>query len=95
MNNNDEKILTLNLNGKKGVNILKSRYDVMKEAIVSISTREKQITLVDLGKQVETELGGTFDGKIGWYLMAVKLDLEARGIITKVPGKTPQTLRIK
>jgi hypothetical protein len=92
---NTEKILTLNLNGKKGVNILKSRYDVIKEAVISIITREKQITLVDLIKQVEAELSGTFDGKIGWYMVAVKLDLEARGVIAKVPGKTPQTLRIK
>lgn len=78
--------------GKKGVNTLESRYEMMKEAII---TKEKQITLVDLGNRVEAELAGKFDGKIGWHMMAVKLDLEVRGIIAKVPGETPQTLMIK
>lgn len=95
MDNATEKIMTLNLDGKKGVNILKSRYDMMSNAIIAVLKSQKQATLVELGKLVEANLHNKFDGKTGWYLMAVKLDLEARGTIARVPGKVPQTLALK
>ena len=44
-----------------------------------------------VGKELKAR---DFDGKTGWYLMAVKLDLEVRNIIQKVPKKTPQTLTL-
>lgn len=95
MDDNTEKIMTLNLDGKKGVNILKSRYDMMSSAIIETLKSEGQATLAELGNKVEANLQNKFDGKIGWYLMAVKLDLEARGTIVRVPGKVPQTLALK
>ena len=92
--NPEEKYMTLNLNGKKGVNILRSRYETMKSSILTILGGKGEVTLAELNSLVEADLGGKFDGKIGWYLMAVKLDLEAREIIKKVPNKTPQRLTI-
>jgi len=91
----EKKILTLNLGGKKGVNILERRYDLMKDAIMSIMLKNESMTMAELGKKVETKLGSKFDGKVGWYFMAVKLDLEARGKIERIPNKTPQRLRVK
>jgi hypothetical protein len=91
----EEKILTLNLNNKKGVNILKRRYDHVKDSILSILTSAKQITMTELGKKVSKNIGSSFDGKVGWYFMAVKLDLEERGLIERIPNTTPQMLRIK
>ena len=32
-------------------------------------------------------------GSVGWYTTAVKLDLEAQGLIARVPGVRPQRLR--
>lgn len=32
-------------------------------------------------------------GKAGWWVMAVKLDLEARGLIERVPKSKPQHVR--
>lgn len=93
-NGNDEKILTLAPNGKKGVNISKSKYDAVREAIRSSLHERGSCTLAELNDQVESSLAGKFDGKIGWYLMAVKLDLEERGEITRIPNKVPQTLRL-
>jgi hypothetical protein len=93
--NIEEKIMTLNHDGKKGVNISKDKYETMKQAIISIITKQKQVSLSELGLLVDKELAGSFDGKIGWYLMAVKLDLEVRGVITKVPGVSPRTLALK
>ncbi len=94
-NPEEEKIVTLNLDGKKGVNILKSRYVMMKDAILETLRSNGQTTLTELSSLVESDLGKKFDGKIGWYLMAVKLDLEARGTIVRVPNRTPQTLTLK
>ena len=34
-----------------------------------------------------------FRGSIGWYTTIVKLDLEARGLIDRIPDKKPQHLR--
>jgi uncharacterized protein YdhG (YjbR/CyaY superfamily) len=91
----EEKILTLNQNGKKGVNILKSRYDMMKNSIILILSSSESLSMGDLGQQIHNELDDMFDGKVGWYYMAVKLDLEARGIIERIPNKSPQTLKLK
>ena len=35
-----------------------------------------------------------FDGSISWYVTTIKLDLEARGIIERIPKKRPQTLKL-
>jgi hypothetical protein len=32
-------------------------------------------------------------GSIGWYTTCVKLDLEARGVIERIQGVSPQRLR--
>jgi hypothetical protein len=37
---------------------------------------------------------GTSEGSISWYVTTVKLDLEARGLIARVPGSHPQRLRM-
>jgi hypothetical protein len=41
------------------------------------------------------ELSDTFDGKVVWYILTVKLDLEARGIIERIPKINPHKLRMK
>ena len=48
----------------------------------------------DLPAAVTTRLPADFDGSIGWYTTTVKLDLEARGLIERVRGQTPQHLRL-
>ncbi len=39
-------------------------------------------------------LPGDFEGSVGWYATTVKLDLEARGLIERMPGESPQVLRL-
>ena len=36
----------------------------------------------------------TTEGSISWYVTTVKLDLEARGLIERVPRSRPQRLRM-
>ena len=91
----DERILTLHPEGKKGVNILKSRYDRVKDTLVSILEESGEITFQQLNDFAIEKLKGNFDGKITWYVVSVKLDLEARGIIERIPKRSPQRVRIK
>ncbi len=90
-----DKILTLHPEGKQGVNIDRAKYDKMRGAILAVVEREPGVRLSLLGEKVYQELNGDFDGSIGWYTMSVKLDLEARGIIERVPNASPQQLRLK
>jgi hypothetical protein len=90
----ESKILTLNLDGKKGVNIDKAKYDQVRNAILEIIKSHETMTMADLSETVKQKLEGNFDGKIGWYFMAVKLDLEVRGEIERVAKVSPQTLKI-
>ncbi|MEM9952673.1 MAG: hypothetical protein AAFV93_10895 [Chloroflexota bacterium] len=89
-----DKIMTLHPQGKTGVNIDKGKYDTVKDAIVNIIDTHGEIGFADLTQEVGTTLT-EFDGSIGWYTTTVKLDLEARGIIERVPKSSPQQLRMK
>jgi hypothetical protein len=93
--NNKEKILTLNFGDKKGVNILKDKYDTIKDSIIKNLSQVESISSIELSKLVEDELKASFEGKIGWYYMAIKLDLEVKEVIERVANITPQTLKIK
>ena len=90
----EEKILTLHPQGKRGVNISKSKYDTMKKTIVEILGKG-ELTHAELTAAVEKQLRGKFDGSIPWYMEGTKLDLEARGVIQRVPGEKHDVYRVK
>lgn len=92
----EDRIQTLHPDKEKqGVNIQKSKYTAVRDAIISI-LRERGGTMKwqALGKAVEEKLDGNFEGSIGWYYTTVKLDLEARGILERIPNRTPQEVRL-
>ncbi len=90
----EEKILTLHPQGKQGTNISKAKYEQMRDEIVKALREEPEQTFSGLNDVVGTRLDGRFDGSIGWYFTTVKLDLEARGIIERIPNSSPQRLRL-
>ena len=90
----EERIMTLHPEGKAGVNIAKEKYDIVREAILGSVRTHGEITFTDLTEDVRRSLVGKFDGSITWYVTTVKLDLEARGIIERVPRSSPQLLRM-
>lgn len=90
----EEKIMTLHPQGKKGVNILKRRYDVIKEFILNTIKEHGEITYESISDMAINQLSKTFDGKVVWYVVSVKLDLEARGIIERVPKTSPHQVRM-
>jgi len=90
----ENRIMTLHPQGKKGVNILQRRYDFIKDFILEVLKKEGQISYQELDKRADKALKNTFDGKVGWYVVSVKLDLEARDIIERVPKTSPHQIRL-
>jgi len=93
--NQEERILTLHPQGKKGVNILKRKYDLIKEFIIETIESHTEITYEALSDLAIEKLSDSFDGKVVWYIVSVKLDLEARNIIERIPKTSPHQLRMK
>jgi hypothetical protein len=89
----EERILTQHPQGKQGVSISKTKYDLVRDAIIE-SLQDKELTFVDLNEVVANKLADKFEGSISWYVTTVKLDLEAQKIIERVSKTTPQRLRL-
>lgn len=90
----NERILTLHPAGKKGVNILKEKYDQIASTMLDIVKAHGAITYQDLNDTIVDQLEGKFDGKIPWYVVTVKLDLEARKVLERIPKTSPHQVRL-
>ena len=92
----EEKILTLHPEeGKHGVNISRTKYEMIRQAILDAVRSQGTITYQGLVSLVDYNLRNRFEGSIQWYVTTVKLDLEARGEIERLPGPGEQKLKIK
>ena len=89
-----DMIRTLHPEKKQGVNINREKYGVIRKAILSALHKQNEITFKNLSCAVEKEVKGNFEGSVNWYVTTVKLDLEARGVIKRVPNSRPQLLRL-
>lgn len=89
-----DTIHTLHPEKKQGVNISREKYDIIRQAILSALHGQKEMTFMNLSRAVEKQINGNFEGSITWYVTTVKLDLEARGMIKRVPNSRPQLLRL-
>ena len=87
-----DKTLTLHPEGKNGVNIDTVKYEQVKDALIA-SLADGPLSLTELFAAIDSQIGATFDGKIGWYSHAVKQDLEARKIIERTNDK-PQKYKL-
>lgn len=91
---NEAKIMTLHPSDKKGVNILLRRYELIKDFILIKLKEHSELSFDELTDLAVKELSATFDGKVVWYMVTVKLDLEARKLIERVPKTRPHKLRL-
>jgi hypothetical protein len=90
-----ETFLTLHPDpAKKGVKIEKTKYDAMRNAILETLKRDGTMPFMELAALIEDQLHGRFDGSVMWYYTTVKLDLEARGEIRRVPKTQPQMVEL-
>ena len=90
----DQRILTLHPSGKQGVNILERRYELVKDTLIALLQTHGEISYKELNEMAEGELAGKLDGSIPWYVVSVKLDLEARGVITRIPKTSPHRIKL-
>lgn len=91
----NERIMTLHPTGKRGARITQARYDAVAQAIIESVAAAGVLPLKDLAAQVAARLLADFDGAVGRYTTTVKLDLEARGVIERVPGTSPQRICLR
>lgn len=89
-----DTIRTLHPDKKQGVNISREKYETIRKAILCVLQQQKEITFMNLSRAVEKEVNGNFDGSVTWYVTAVKLDMEARGEVKRVPKSRPQLVKL-
>jgi len=89
-----ETIRTLHPEKKQGVNISREKYEIIRKAIFCVLHTQKEITFMNLSRAVEKEVNGNFEGSVTWYVTTVKLDMEARGEIKRVPNSRPQLVKL-
>lgn len=92
----EEKITTLHPQGKAGVNISKVKYDQVRAVVLAVIENQQPITFTEMA-DISSDLlkEQQFKGKPMWYVTTVKLDLEARGLIERIPKTSPHQLRLK
>jgi len=84
---------------KQGTRVTKEYYDLYREALLKIIPTAKEseegIEFKALSKEVVPHLPKDLIEKtsVGWWTTVLKLDLEARGIIERLPTKGRQRVR--
>jgi hypothetical protein len=83
--------------GKAGTRIDRWKYDAVRRAILKVVPRGGDgVAFRDLPRLVGRALPAAERrrlGSVSWYTTTVKLDLEVRGEIARVPGARPQRLQ--
>jgi hypothetical protein len=93
-----ERVQTLHPNpGKAGARIDRAKYEAMKHALLeTVGKNSRGVAFGRLAELVSPKLPKeifTADVSVSWYVTVVKLDLEARGVIERIPGARVQMLR--
>ncbi len=92
----DARVATLHPTGKAGVRIDRWKYESMRDALLAVIPREPEgVPFGRLARLVRPHLDGARwkGSSVSWYVVTVKLDLEARRRIERVPGPGPQHVR--
>lgn len=89
----DQKVQLKHPQGKKPISMNKEKYDLLKPLVVKCLRAKGEATFSQMSSAAKKELkakGKAFQGSLPWHLEWVKLDLEARKIIKRVAGTSPQ-----
>jgi hypothetical protein len=97
MSKRQNRVQTRNPDPKKSMPAIEAwKYEVVREAILkAVSEKGEGLPFKELPGRVrellsEEELAKL--GSVSWYTTTVKLDLEARGELERVPATRPQQL---
>ena len=93
----ETKIQLKHPQGKKPVNMSKEKYNLLKPALLKYLRTKGEATFGELSSAIEKDFKAKkqkFQGSLPWHLEWVKLDLEARKVIRRVPNTSPQEYTI-
>jgi len=71
-----------------------AKYQAVHDAIIHNLRSYGSLTFTQLGALVDEQLQASFAGSVTWYYTTIKLDMEARGEIRRVPNSKPQVIEI-
>ena len=83
---------------KPGVTNLPAwKFDTIRSAVLDVLADKGDVKWADLtglvGEKLSPEERENM-GSIGWHTVSVKLEMEVRGEIRRVPGKGPQIIKL-
>jgi len=82
---------------KQGARVTKATYEAYKQALLkAMPQTEDGLELALLYEAARPYVSEDIleNTSLGWWIMTVKLDLEARGVIERIPGKGRQRVRL-
>ncbi|MFW5691140.1 MAG: DUF6958 family protein [Chloroflexota bacterium] len=94
MPDEEGKVTALHPDGKQPTRIDADKYITIRQAIIEGLRGHAAVALQDLTANIEDAISDDFEGSVRWYVTTVKLDLEARGMVERVPDVSPQHLRL-
>ena len=98
MPDNDKILCRTPTPGKQPTRIDRRKYDLVHRAIIAVlASNEQEIEFRELPSLVSQQIAPDDLNKLGsvsWYTTTVKLDMEVKGEIERVPGSKPQLLRL-
>jgi hypothetical protein len=77
--------------GKKAISMSKEKYDAIKQALLQF-LKGREASFAEIENAVADHFKKNkikFEGSLPWHLEWVKLDLEAKAIIQRVPKASP------
>ena len=89
---------TENITGKSGTNVTPEKYFAIREAMLEVLPTEGEgLTLNEMVKLIEALVPkDLFPKGVTWYTVTVKLDLEAKGLVKRLPNTSPlQHLKVQ
>lgn len=82
----DEVVQLLRTDGRKGEFLARSQYTAWSMFILAALANEEDLTLNDLLEKASKKGSPGTEHETGWYILQVKRDLEARGLIQVMAG---------
>ena len=89
----NDKVQLKHPQGKKPISMSKEKYTLLKPAVLKYLRTKGDATFSEISSAIQKDFkakGQAFEGSLLWHLEWVKLDLEARKVIRRVPKTSPQ-----
>lgn len=76
------------------IKIIQKKYTLIKNAMVELLISHGSLDLTTLIQTIQMNYGESFGDSLPKYIQIIKSDLESQHIIERIPGTSPQLLRL-